>query len=63
MAVLLVEQHIHQALAISDRAYILVGGQIVLTEDAATLANDQERVSNAYFDNTPNIQQSAYDNH
>ena len=47
-AVLLVEQNARQALAISDRAYVIEVGRVVLEGEAATLARD-ERVQRAYL--------------
>jgi branched-chain amino acid transport system ATP-binding protein len=47
-AVLLVEQNARQALAISDRAYVIETGSIVLSGPAAQLAAD-ERVQKAYL--------------
>jgi branched-chain amino acid transport system ATP-binding protein len=47
-AVLLVEQNARQALAISDRAYVIEVGRVVLEGEAATLAQD-ERVQKAYL--------------
>jgi len=47
-AVLLVEQNARQALAISDRAYVIEVGRVVLEGEAATLARD-ERVQKAYL--------------
>jgi ABC-type branched-subunit amino acid transport system ATPase component len=38
VAILLVEQHAHEALAIADWAYVMAGGQVRLSEAAATLA-------------------------
>jgi ABC-type branched-subunit amino acid transport system ATPase component len=38
VAVLLVEQHAHEALAISDWAYVMAGGQVRLSDAAAALA-------------------------
>lgn len=37
VAILLVEQHAREALAISHRAYVLAGGRVALTDDAARL--------------------------
>jgi branched-chain amino acid transport system ATP-binding protein len=37
VAILLVEQHAREALSISDRAYVLAGGQVALADRAATL--------------------------
>ena len=47
-AVLLVEQNARQALAISDRAYVIETGSIALSGTAAQLAAD-ERVQKAYL--------------
>jgi len=47
-AVLLVEQNARQALAISDRAYVIETGSIVLADQASTLARDP-RVQRAYL--------------
>jgi len=47
-AVLLVEQNARQALAISDRAYVIETGSIVLSGKASLLAAD-ERVQKAYL--------------
>jgi branched-chain amino acid transport system ATP-binding protein len=47
-AVLLVEQNARQALAISDYAYVIEVGRIVLEGKAAVLAKD-ERVQKAYL--------------
>jgi branched-chain amino acid transport system ATP-binding protein len=47
-AVLLVEQNARQALAISDRGYVLETGSIALTGKASLLAQDQ-RVQLAYL--------------
>jgi branched-chain amino acid transport system ATP-binding protein len=37
VAILLVEQHAREALAISDRAYVLAGGRVALSDRASTL--------------------------
>jgi branched-chain amino acid transport system ATP-binding protein len=47
-SVLLVEQNARQALAISDRAYVIETGSIVLSGPAPQLAAD-ERVQKAYL--------------
>ena len=47
-AVLLVEQNARQALAISDRAYVIETGSIVLSGQASALARDP-RVQKAYL--------------
>lgn len=48
VTVLLVEQNAAAALAISDRAYVLETGKIILSGDAASLAADP-RVTQAYL--------------
>ncbi|MCU1454195.1 MAG: livF [Acidimicrobiales bacterium] len=47
--VVLVEQHVHLALDIADRAVVLVHGQTVLEGTAAELAADDERLEHAYL--------------
>lgn len=49
IGVLLVEQHVQLALAVSDRAVVLSRGRVVLEEDAAVLIGDQARIEEAYF--------------
>ena len=46
--ILLVEQNLKAALRLSDRAYVLETGQIVLEGPAADLVND-ERIKSAYL--------------
>jgi branched-chain amino acid transport system ATP-binding protein len=48
-AVLLVEQHIHLALEIADRGYVLSHGEIVLHERAETLRADTELLVGSYL--------------
>jgi len=48
VAVLLVEQNAHQALAMSDRAYVMESGSCVLTGNGPELAED-DRVRAAYL--------------
>ena len=48
LTVLIVEQNAAQALAISDRAYVIESGTIVLTGTGAELAHD-DRVKAAYL--------------
>ena len=48
IAVLMVEQNAIQALRISDRGYVMAAGQVVLTDDAAKLL-DNEEVSELYL--------------
>ncbi len=47
--VLLVEQHVHLALEVADRAYVLNHGRLTLTEDAATLRAAPERLTATYL--------------
>lgn len=44
IAVLLVEQNVHAATRIVDRAYVLDNGRVVYEGSAAELAQDDERV-------------------
>ena len=48
VTVLIVEQNAAQALAISDRAYVIESGSIVLEGTGAELADD-DRVRSAYL--------------
>jgi branched-chain amino acid transport system ATP-binding protein len=48
VAVVIVEQDVHRALGVSDRAYVLVTGRVALHGPAATIAAD-ERVRSAYL--------------
>jgi branched-chain amino acid transport system ATP-binding protein len=47
-AVIVVEQDVHRALAISDRAYVLVTGRVAFEGAAADIARD-ERIRTAYL--------------
>lgn len=49
LGVLLVEQHVASALAVADRAYVMVGGHIRLHERAADLAADPDRIAATYL--------------
>jgi branched-chain amino acid transport system ATP-binding protein len=49
VAVLLVEQHVHLALAVAHRAMVLRGGNVALTGTAAELSACPERVQLAYL--------------
>ena len=49
IAVVLVEQHVELALAVSDRAIVLNHGAVVLTGGAAELLNHRDRLETAYF--------------
>jgi branched-chain amino acid transport system ATP-binding protein len=48
-AVLFAEQHVHHALSIARRAYVLVAGRIVLEDTAVDLAQHPERIAAAYL--------------
>ncbi|WP_280426281.1 ABC transporter ATP-binding protein [Nocardia carnea] len=50
IAVLLVEQHVDLALAVSDRAVVLNHGRVVLSGPAGQLLTDREKLTAAYFD-------------
>ena len=48
VAVVIVEQDVHRALGVSDRAYVLVTGRVALHGPAAAIAAD-ERIRGAYL--------------
>jgi len=48
-AVLLVEQHIHIALGVADRAYVLSHGELVVHETAETLRADHQLILSGYL--------------
>jgi len=48
-AVLLVEQHVHLALEVADRGYVLSHGQIVLQNDAAHLRANRQLLVASYL--------------
>jgi ABC-type branched-subunit amino acid transport system ATPase component len=48
VAIVIVEQDVHRALAISDRAYVLVTGRVAFHGAAAEIAAD-DRVRTAYL--------------
>src|SRR5262249_54456022 len=48
IGVLLVEQHVRQALTIADRAYVMERGRIVMDGDAETVAGRLDQVEAAY---------------
>lgn len=48
-AVLLVEQHVHAALAVADRCVVVQRGQIVHRSDAASVRDDPEVIRSAYL--------------
>jgi sulfate-transporting ATPase len=49
VGVLLVEQHIHKALEIADRVYVLRRGEVQLTGTAAELRDRIDDIQRAYF--------------
>jgi ABC-type branched-subunit amino acid transport system ATPase component len=49
VAVLLVEQHIRQALQFSDRAYVLRRGTVVVSGESSALRRDIGQVERSYF--------------
>lgn len=48
-AIVLVEQHIDQALSVADEAVVLHHGRVVLTGAAADLREDRDQIQRAYF--------------
>jgi len=48
-AVLLVEQHVHLALEVADRGYVLAHGEIVVANDAAALRADRSLLVASYL--------------
>lgn len=49
IGVLLVEQHVRQALKVADRAYVMERGRIVLTGTAGEVAGQLDRIEAAYL--------------
>jgi ABC-type branched-subunit amino acid transport system ATPase component len=54
VAVLLVEQHAREALAISDWAYVLAAGQVALADDATTLL-DRPDINEVFLGRTATV--------
>ena len=52
VGVLLVEQHVRQALNIADRVYVMERGQIVLSGTADEVAGQLDRIEAAYLATT-----------
>lgn len=50
VAVLFVEQHLHAALELSDRAYVLRQGRLVMSGASADLVSRLGEVADSYFD-------------
>jgi branched-chain amino acid transport system ATP-binding protein len=50
--VLLVEQHVHMALEIADRAYVISNGRITIQGDSEDLANRRDLLEASYLGNT-----------
>jgi len=48
-AVLLVEQHVHLALAVADRGYVLSHGEIAVHDEAARLRTDRQLLIASYL--------------
>ena len=64
IGVLLVEQHIHKALAIADRAYILRRGEVQLQGSADEIRARVDEIQSAYMTTeapAPAVQGPPYD--
>jgi branched-chain amino acid transport system ATP-binding protein len=51
-AVILVEQHVHMALQVADRALVLAHGDVVLERSAAELRRDPDLLTESYLGHT-----------
>ena len=49
LAVLMVEQHVQQALRVADRVIVLARGRVSFTGAAGDLAGDRDRLTAAYL--------------
>ncbi|WP_280217647.1 ABC transporter ATP-binding protein [Nocardia neocaledoniensis] len=61
MSVLLVEQHVHLALGVADRAAVLVHGRVVDEGTAESLRDNPDRVARAYLGGTEPATNDAAD--
>ncbi len=59
LGVLLVEQHVHNALEVADRIYLLRRGRVVLAGSASELRGRQADIENEYIARDPTSEPSA----